>query len=131
MTGVILAHIRAIRSGHSARARVEAVDAQGLEYKFEANADEVRGSVGDVLAVMFVYAALRAITPWSMRTTALLAVAIGFAVEASQYVHLAERLGFAKGSVMYVLLGNTFSVMDLFMYGIGGALAWALDRRFG
>lgn len=51
MTGVILAHIRAIRSGHSARARVEAVDAQGLEYKFEANADEVRGSVGDILVL--------------------------------------------------------------------------------
>ena len=51
MTGVILANIRAIRSGHSARARVEAVDAQGLEYKFEANADEVRGSVGDLLVL--------------------------------------------------------------------------------
>lgn len=93
--------------------------------------DFVRGSIGDVLAVMFVYAALRAITPWSMRTTALLAVAVGFAVEASQYVHLAERLGFAKGSVMHVLLGNTFSAMDLLMYAIGGVLAWALDRRFG
>ena len=91
----------------------------------------VRGSIGDVLAVMFVYAVLRAIAPWSKRMAALAAVATGFAVEASQYVHLAERLGFAKGSVMYVLLGNTFSVMDLFMYGIGGALAWALDRRFG
>ncbi len=91
----------------------------------------VRGSVGDVLAVMFVYAVLRAITPWSMPKTALLAVAIGFAVEAAQYVHLAERLGFAKGSVMYVLLGNTFSVMDLLMYTVGGVLAWALDRRFG
>ena len=91
----------------------------------------IRGSVGDVRAVMFVYAVLRAITPWSMPKTALLAVAIGFAVEAAQYVHLAERLGFAKGSVMYVLLGNTFSVMDLLMYTVGGVLAWALDRRFG
>ena len=51
MTGVILAHIRAIRSGHSARARIEAVDAQGLEYKFEVSTDEVRGVVGDMLVL--------------------------------------------------------------------------------
>ena len=51
MTGVILAHIRAIRSGHSARARIEAVDAQGLEYKIEAGIDELRGVVGDMLVL--------------------------------------------------------------------------------
>lgn len=51
MTRVILAHIRAIRTGHSARARIEAVDAQGLDYKLEVPTDEVRGVVGDMLVL--------------------------------------------------------------------------------
>jgi len=51
MTRVILAHIRAIRTGHSARARIEAVDAQGLDYKLEVPTDEVRGAVGDMLVL--------------------------------------------------------------------------------
>lgn len=90
--------------------------------------DFVRGSLGDVLAVMLVYSLLRAATKLSMMTAATIALAVGFLVETLQYVHLAERLGFARGSVMYVLIGNTFSTMDLLMYALGAVLAYALDR---
>ena len=90
--------------------------------------DFVRGSLGDVLAVMLIYAVLRATTKASMLTAALVALATGFVVETLQYIHLAERLGFIRGSVMYVLIGNTFSSMDLLMYTLGAVFAYALDR---
>ena len=90
--------------------------------------DFVRGSLGDVLAVMLIYAVLRATTKASMLTAALVALATGFVVETLQYIHLAERLGFRRGSVMYVLIGNTFSSMDLLMYTLGAVFAYALDR---
>lgn len=38
-----LARIREVMSGHSARALVHAVDADGLEYKLEVPADDARG----------------------------------------------------------------------------------------
>ncbi len=47
----ILAQIRAIRTGHSARAQVHAVCARGLDYKLEVPTDEVPGVVGDMIVL--------------------------------------------------------------------------------
>jgi hypothetical protein len=88
----------------------------------------VRGSLGDVLAVVLVYLVLRTLTDWSSRMAAALAVACGFAVEGSQYVHTAQWLGFAPGSIGMIVLGNTFSLSDLLMYLCGGVLSFVLDR---
>jgi len=96
----------------------------------------IRGSVGDVLAVMFVYCVLRALDGFAGRwrlspgTAALLAIGIGVAIELAQLARIAELLGLKRGSVLYVLIGNTFSLMDIVMYVFGGALAWVFDRAF-
>lgn len=77
MTRVILAHIRAIRTGHSARARIEAVDAQGLDYKLEVPTDEVRGVVGDMLVLSWTIHSnpAAAITPATATATTVTAPA--------------------------------------------------------
>jgi hypothetical protein len=49
--------------------------------------------------------------------------------ELLQYLHLADLLGLKKGSLLYIVLGNTFSSSDLLMYSIGGVLAAWLDVR--
>jgi Protein of unknown function (DUF2809) len=87
----------------------------------------VRGSVGDILVIMLIYCVLRVFSLAPARAAAL-ATAAGFVAEALQYVHMADLLGLQEGSVPYILLGNTFSVLDLVMYLIGGALALAIDR---
>jgi len=96
----------------------------------------IRGSVGDVLAVMFVYCVLRALDGFAGRwrlspgRAALLAVGIGVAIELAQLARVAELMGLKRGSVLYVLIGSTFSLMDMLMYAIGGTLAWVFDRAF-
>lgn len=67
----ILAHIRAIRFGHSERALVHALDARGLEYKLEVPVDEVRGVVGDMLVLSWtIHSNPAAVTtPTSVTTT--------------------------------------------------------------
>ena len=88
----------------------------------------IRGSVGDILAVMLVYAGFRAILPLPMAQTALAATAVGFVVEGLQACNAATRIGLAKGSVGYTVLGNTASGGDLAMYVVGGILAYGVDR---
>jgi len=89
----------------------------------------VRNSVGDVLVIPLLYFFLRGVT----KSTPLVALAVGLAIgltaEALQYLHLADLLGLKKGSLLYIVLGNTFSWSDLLMYSIGGVLAAWLDVR--
>lgn len=96
----------------------------------------IRGSVGDILAVIFVYCVLRAfdgaVGGWRLSPgrAAIIAVAIGVAIEFAQLARVAELLGLQRGGVLYIVIGSTFSVMDIVMYVIGGVLAWLLDRAF-
>ncbi|AZR32390.1 DUF2809 domain-containing protein [Xanthomonas vasicola] len=87
----------------------------------------VRGSLGDVLAVILVYCGLRGLLALSPRWACVLAVATGCLIEGLQAIHLADRLGLRPGSAGYVALGNTATLYDLSMYLIGGSLAYTSD----
>lgn len=88
----------------------------------------VRGSVGDILVIVLIYCLLRTSRIFTPITAAITAVAIGFLDEALQYIKVAELLGLKAGSVLYIIIGNTFSPHDLLMYLLGGGLALTLDR---
>ncbi|AZR36097.1 DUF2809 domain-containing protein [Xanthomonas vasicola] len=87
----------------------------------------VRGSLGDVLAVILVYCGLRGLLALSPRWACVLAVATGCLIEGLQAIHLADRLGLRSGSAGYIALGNTATLHDLLMYLIGGSLAYTSD----
>ncbi|MCC8536975.1 DUF2809 domain-containing protein [Xanthomonas axonopodis pv. poinsettiicola] len=87
----------------------------------------VRGSLGDVLAVILVYCGLRGVLAPAPRWACVLAVASGCLIESLQAIHLADRLGLRPGSVAYIALGNTATAHDLLMYLIGGGLAYMGD----
>jgi len=91
----------------------------------------VRGSVGDILVIVLLYCLLRAILGLSVARTVAIAVGWGFIAESLQYVHLATRLGFHPGQIMYVVIGNTFSPQDLLMYALGGLLAGGAEFLIG
>lgn len=88
----------------------------------------VRGSVGDILVIALIYFLLRAVLGLFPLTAVSLAITTGFLVEALQYVHLAELISLRKGSILYTVIGNTYSSSDLVMYLGGGILALAVDK---
>lgn len=88
----------------------------------------IRGSVGDILAVVLVYFLLRPVLTSAPVFSAIIAVLTGFVVEFFQYIHILERLGVARGNPLYVIFGNTFSGSDLVMYTLGGVIAFGTDR---
>jgi hypothetical protein len=89
----------------------------------------VRNSVGDVLVIPLLYCFLRGVFSATPVVALVASLAAGLAAEVLQYLHLADLLGLKQGSLLYIVLGNTFSWSDLLMYGIGGVLAVWLDVR--
>jgi len=87
----------------------------------------VRQNLGDVLVIALIYFFIRGVTRLRLSTALIASVTIGFVTEFLQYIHLVDRLGLQKGSVLYIVIGNTFSVMDLLMYLTGGLLAAGVD----
>lgn len=88
----------------------------------------IRGSLGDFLVVILVYCAVKALWPIAPRRLGPGVFLFATAIELGQYVHLADWLGFARGSIASIVLGNSFSVEDLAMYFLGTLTAIQLDQ---
>src|SRR5207247_2559171 len=71
----------------------------------------IRGHVGDVAATMLVFALL-GLTRWSLRTRAIVTMAIALAIELGQTV-------WSGG----LLLGSVFDPWDVAAYAVGVAVA--------
>jgi len=82
----------------------------------------VRGYVGDVLVVMLVYAALRAITRMGVAGALALTIGLALAVEIAQAFGLLRALGLADNRVAAIVFGGVFDVLDIAAYLAGGAL---------
>ena len=87
----------------------------------------VRGFVSDFLVVILIFHLVKAFVNVPRAALALGVLAFAVAVEVSQYFHLADLLGFARGGLPGILLGNSFSWYDILMYILGCATAFLLD----
>ena len=85
----------------------------------------VRPFLGDVLAVMTVYALARAIFPKKPAALSAIVTAFAFAVELVQLTGLASLLG--EGTFLAVLAGSCFDPIDLLCYLAGGIVCAAAD----
>jgi uncharacterized membrane protein len=88
----------------------------------------VRPYLGDVLAVILVYAALRAAFRIGTVPAALAAFLIAVAVELGQYFHILDLLGLADNQVARIILGTGFELKDFAAYTAGALIALAVER---
>jgi hypothetical protein len=86
-----------------------------------------RGFVGDVLAVVWVHCLLATVVWMPPPVRPLLALAVGLAIEAAQYV--SQQTGWQVSPVLRVVLGSTPDALDVLAYLIGFLLALLLERR--
>lgn len=91
----------------------------------------VRPYLGDVLAVILVYLAFRAVTNWRVAPAALAAFLVGLLVEFGQAADLLGLLGFADQRIARVVLGTSFSIADIVCYAAGAAVVILVERRRG
>ena len=89
----------------------------------------VRPYVGDALAVVLVYAGLRAVTTLRVGPAVLVAFGVAVVIEFSQYFHLLDHVGLAGNRWARTILGSGFDRQDFVAYA-GGALAVLLVERY-
>jgi hypothetical protein len=87
----------------------------------------IRGSVGDFLVVMLIYFFMQAFRQWPAKKLALGVFAFSCVIEIAQYFHLADMLGFQRGSLWHIVLGNVFSWQDIAMYLLGTLAVYWMD----
>jgi len=87
----------------------------------------VRPYIGDSLAVMLVYLALRAVTPLRVVPAVATAFAIACAIEVGQYFHLVDLLGLGSSRVARIVLGTTFGLTDFVAYAGGAVCVLAVE----
>ncbi len=78
----------------------------------------IRPFFGDFLVVIFVYCGLR-IFNQNILKTALLSLLIAFFIEILQYFKFIEITGLIKYKILAVVIGNSFSWLDILAYSFG------------
>ena len=87
----------------------------------------VRPYLGDVLAVMLVYAVLRAATPLGVASALGFALGIALVIEVAQAFNLLGALGLADNQFPRFVLGGAFDMLDMAAYLAGGVVVVAVE----
>ena len=91
------------------------------------NGGFVRHYLGDVLAVILLYAFVRAIFSVTPSNLALKIFAFAAALEIVQYLGVVEILGI-ENKILKVMIGGTFDLTDLLCYAVGCVLAGVYEK---
>lgn len=87
----------------------------------------VRAYLGDVIVVMLLYTFIKSIFIIHNNDKLIAGIFIfSCLIEFAQYFNIAERLGFQRGSLMYIVIGNSFSWVDILCYSAGCVLMFLL-----
>lgn len=88
----------------------------------------IRAYLGDVIVVIFLYTFVKSF--FTVNDTKLILGIFAFScvVEFAQYFNIAEKLGFQPGSLMYIVIGNSFSWVDIACYAAGCLLLYLLVK---
>ncbi len=90
--------------------------------------DLVRPYLGDVLAVVCVYFALRIVFVNKPRFLSPFVTLFAFAAELVQLTDLSALFG--QGSAFSIIVGGTFDLKDLLCYLSGGVICFLIDLKF-
>ena len=89
----------------------------------------LRSFFGDVLVVILMYTFF--LSFYDFNKTKLIIGIFIFAclIEFAQYFHFAEILGFRDNKLMMIVLGNSFSWIDILCYGAGCAIIYLVEVK--
>jgi hypothetical protein len=80
----------------------------------------VRAYLGDVIVVILIYTFIKSFITINNNQKLILGIFIfSCLVEFAQYFTVADKLGLQPGSVMYIVVGNSFSWIDILCYAAG------------
>ncbi|MDF2933672.1 MAG: hypothetical protein K0R36_3003 [Chryseobacterium sp.] len=84
----------------------------------------IRAYLGDVIVVMLLYTFVKSFLIINDIKLILGVFAFSCLIEFAQFFNIAEKLGFQSGSLMYIVIGNSFSWIDIVCYAAGCLLLY-------
>ncbi|WP_407484354.1 DUF2809 domain-containing protein [Elizabethkingia meningoseptica] len=88
----------------------------------------VRAYLGDVLVTILIYTFVKSFFNISTGKLLIGVFIFSFFIEVLQYFTIADLLGLKRGSIGYIVVGNSFSWIDIVCYGAGCLIAFAVER---
>ncbi|MES2987097.1 MAG: DUF2809 domain-containing protein [Pseudomonadota bacterium] len=88
----------------------------------------VRPYLGDTIAVILVYAGLRATLRIDVTLAAAIAFLIACIIEFGQYFRVLDHLGLAGNNLARTVLGTGFSLEDFLAYAAGALIVLVVER---
>ena len=90
--------------------------------------DFIRPYGGDILVTVLICAAVRIVFPTGVRLLPLWVFLFATAVEIGQYFDFVTLLGLGNIAFFRILLGTSFSWIDLICYAAGCVLFWLGEK---
>lgn len=84
----------------------------------------IRAYLGDVIVVMLLFTFAKSFLIVNDTKLILGIFAFSCVIEFAQFFNIAEKLGFQPGSLMYIVIGNSFSWIDILCYAVGCLLLY-------
>ena len=87
----------------------------------------IRSYISDFLVVILLYHFVKVFLDTPPSTLAAVVFVFACGVEVSQHFHLVDALGVRHGSLLYILIGTSFSWIDILMYFLGCLTSFLVD----
>jgi DNA integrity scanning protein DisA with diadenylate cyclase activity len=87
----------------------------------------IRPFGGDFLVVILIYCMVKSFIDTPVSPTILGVLLFAYIVEISQYFHLVNLLGLERSAVARIIMGTSFSWMDILMYTLGMLLVLIVE----
>lgn len=87
----------------------------------------IRPYLGDLLATLLVYAVIMSISKFTPATGIIIALLTSYFIELLQMLHIVKLLGLMQYKVARIIIGTSFSWMDLLMYTAGALVIAILE----
>lgn len=87
----------------------------------------IRPYAGDLLIVIFLYCLVKTFLNAPVRAVAISVLLFSYLLEVSQYFNLIHHLGLEDSKIAPLILGNSFSWIDMLAYTLGTAVIFILQ----
>jgi len=87
----------------------------------------VRAYLGDVLVVMLMYYFVKAFVEVDNTKLIIALLIFSCIIEFLQYFHFAEMIGFKDNKIAMIVLGNSFSWIDILCYLADGLILYLIE----
>lgn len=87
----------------------------------------IRPYGGDVLVVILIYCMIRIIKPTGIKLLPLYVFIFALFVELLQLVKIVDLLGIPRGSIVAIMVGTSFSFIDIICYAVGCGITYITE----